>query len=105
MALTVVLWRAGRRRRRPPTVAPDRIAPDRIAPDRIAPDRIAPELAEPDLEAVPEPARFPGAAAATNDRFLDVVVLISVILFLLLAAGVGVLVLSSTGLFDQLPFR
>jgi hypothetical protein len=87
MALTVVLWRAGRRRRRA-----------RLA----APERVAPELAE-DLEA--EPARFPGAAAATNDRFMDAVVLISVILFLIMAVGVGVLVLSSTGLLDHLPFR
>jgi hypothetical protein len=86
MALTVVLWRAGRRRRPVPPAAPDRV------------------LAEPDLQAA-EPARFPGASAATNDRFMDAVVLISVLLFLVLAAGVGVLVLSSTGLFDQLPFR
>jgi hypothetical protein len=89
MALTVALWRAGRRRRRAPVAAPERVAP---------------ELAESDLE-VAEPARFPGAAAATNDRFMDTVVLISVLLFLAIAVGVGVLVLSSTGLFDQLPFQ
>ena len=42
------------------------------------------------------PLRSKGAAAATEDRFMDVVVLISVLLFLLLAAGVGLLVLRNT---------
>ena len=40
--------------------------------------------------------RSKGAAAATEDRFMDVVVLLSVLMFLLLATGVGVLVLRST---------
>ena len=36
-----------------------------------------------------------GAAAAANDRLLDVVVLLSVVVFLVLALGVGMLVLQS----------
>jgi hypothetical protein len=94
MALTVVLWRAGRRRRAP-----------LAAPDRVAPELVESDLAAPDLDVAAEPVRFKGAAAATNDRFMDAVVLISVLLFLALAAGVGVLVLRDTGLFDHLPFR
>lgn len=36
-----------------------------------------------------------GTAASINDRFLDVVVVLSVVVFLVLALGVGVLVLQS----------
>jgi hypothetical protein len=36
-----------------------------------------------------------GKAAAINDRFLDVVVLLSVVVFLVLAFGIGLLVLQS----------
>jgi hypothetical protein len=36
-----------------------------------------------------------GAAAAVRDRFLDLVVLVSVVVFLVLAFGVGMLVLQS----------
>jgi hypothetical protein len=56
-----------------------------------------PELLDPadddSLELSGPPRRSKGAAAATEDRFMDVVVLLSVVLFLLLAAGVGLLVL------------
>jgi hypothetical protein len=97
MALTVVLWRAGRRRRRAPLAAPDRTALDRTAAELAEPDPAAASIAE--------PVRFKGAAAATNDRFMDAVVLISVLLFLALAVGIGVLVLRDTGLFDHLRLR
>jgi hypothetical protein len=36
-----------------------------------------------------------GIAAATNDRFLDVIVVLSVVMFLGLVVGVGMLVLQS----------
>ena len=44
------------------------------------------------------PFRKNGSAAATPDRFMDAVVLISVLIFLILAAGIGLLVLHSTSL-------
>jgi hypothetical protein len=37
------------------------------------------------------------SAAAVSDTFLDVVVLLSVVMFLALAAGIGMLALQSTG--------
>jgi hypothetical protein len=40
--------------------------------------------------------RTQGAAAETPDLFLDTVVIISVLMFLLLGIGVGVLVLRAT---------
>ena len=40
-------------------------------------------------------AEYAGAAAATRDRFLDVIVVLSVVVFLVLALGVGLLVLQS----------
>jgi hypothetical protein len=61
-----------------------------------------PELLDPvdegsaDAWSEPPRRRSKGAAAATEDRFMDVVVLLSVLMFLLLAAGVGLLVLRST---------
>lgn len=48
------------------------------------------------VERPARPRRSKGAAAATSDRFMDVVVLLSVLLFILLAAGIGLLVLRST---------
>ena len=39
-----------------------------------------------------------GNAAATRDAFMDVVVLVSVLMFVLLASGIGVLVLQTTSL-------
>jgi len=42
------------------------------------------------------PLRRHGWAAATQDRFLDVIVLLSVLMFLALATGVGALVLQAT---------
>lgn len=38
-----------------------------------------------------------GTAASVNDRFLDVIVLLSVVMFLALVVGVGMLVLQSSG--------
>jgi hypothetical protein len=69
----------------------------------LAPDAVEPANAV--AERKLRPLRRHGAAAATKDRFMDAVVLISVLLFLILAAGVGVLVLRSTGLFGHLPFH
>ncbi|HEX2903681.1 MAG TPA: hypothetical protein VHO01_09520 [Jatrophihabitans sp.] len=42
------------------------------------------------------PLKRHGWAAATQDRFLDAVVLLCVLTFLALAAGIGVLVLQAT---------
>jgi len=83
VVFTTVPWRTGARRR-----AAERGPQPSMAP----PERL--ELAEPTVP----PRRSKGAAAATNDRFMDLVVLISVLLFLLLAIGVGLLVLRSTAL-------
>jgi hypothetical protein len=92
MALTAVLWRPGRRRRSARRVSPILAAPvDLESPEQLATDA--------------SPLRKQGAAAATNDRFLDLVVLISVLLFLVLAAGVGLLVLINTGLFPGLSLH
>ncbi len=42
------------------------------------------------------PMRRHGWAAATQDRFMDAVVLLSILLFLAIAVGCGVLVLQAT---------
>jgi len=78
VVLTTAGWLTGRRRR----------AAARVLDLEPLDDDQA-ELAVP-------PRRSKGAAAETEDRFMDVVVLLSVLMFLLLAAGVGVLVLRST---------
>ena len=82
VVFTTVPWRTGNRRRSAGRVPP---AAAEGSPERT-------EYAE---LPVP-PLRSQGAAASTDDRFMDVVVLISVVLFLLLAAGVGLLVLRNT---------
>jgi hypothetical protein len=82
VVFTSVPWRIGHRRR----------SAERVPPPAA---EVSPEPADFDGVAVP-PFRSKGAAAATDDRFMDVVVLISVLLFLLLAAGVGLLVLRNT---------
>ncbi len=114
MALTAVLWRAGRRRRPTGRVSPTLAAPIDLAPPAfassvdLAPPAFASsvDLESPEgLAADAPPLRKQGAAAATNDRFMDLVVLISVLLFLVLAAGVGLLVLINTGLFPRLSIR
>ncbi|HTZ44640.1 MAG TPA: hypothetical protein VMB79_12330 [Jatrophihabitans sp.] len=46
-----------------------------------------------DARRAQRPERSKGAAASTEDWFLDAVVLISVVLFVLLAAGIGLLAL------------
>jgi len=56
---------------------------------RAAPDRASRRVAR---------SSWKAGAAATSDAFMDVVVLVSVVLFLMLIAGVGVLVLQQTGL-------
>jgi hypothetical protein len=65
-------------------------------------DAARPRLAEPDpvgasarRQRRTARAQRAGAAAAASDRFLDVVVLLSVVVFLVLALGVGMLVLQS----------
>jgi hypothetical protein len=81
VVFTTVPWRTGNRRRsagRAPSAA-----------------EASPERADFAELSVP-PFRSKGAVASTDDRFMDVVVLISVLLFLLLAAGVGLLVLRNT---------
>ena len=67
----------------------------------MLPDAVPAEISEPVEISEPyvPPFRKNGAAAATRDRFMDAVVLVSVLLFLILAAGVGLLVLRSTTLF------
>jgi hypothetical protein len=78
VVLTTAGWLTGRRRRSAARALELELPP--VDEDQI-------ELAS---------RRSKGAAAATNDRFMDVVVLLSVLLFLLLAAGVGLLVLRNT---------
>lgn len=52
-------------------------------------------LEAPDSPRRERPLKRHGWAASTQDRFLDVIVLLSVLTFLALAAGVGALVLQA----------
>jgi len=72
MALSTVPWRSGRS---------GRAANAEFVPAKVKRQR---------------PMRRHGWAAATQDRFMDVVVLLSVLLFLAIAVGCGVLVLQAT---------
>jgi hypothetical protein len=69
VAITTIPWRAGAARRALP----------------------AQTAAEPRTR----PLRKDGAAASTVDHFMDLVVLLSVLLFVLLAVGVGLLALQA----------
>lgn len=96
MVFTTVPWLLGKRRRagaREPVVPDTPVVPGAAEP-YVPPAEPYVPLAEPYVP----PARKHGAAAATRDRFMDAVVLISVLLFLILAAGIGLLVLRSTTL-------
>jgi len=78
VALTTALWRVGRRIR---PATGDRLRSPLAWLARVRAERAA------------RPPK--GAAASTEDRFMDVVVLLSVLLFLLLAAGIGLLALQN----------
>lgn len=85
VTLSVAQWRA---RRLPAAGAALGPGESRVAP----PDLVGASARQQRRSARAERA---GAAAAVSDRFLDAIVLLSVVVFLVLAIGVGMLVLQS----------